>query len=408
MGLYEIFLSALKGLSTNKLRSGLTMLGVIIGVAAVISMVSIVEGGKKKIIEAIERLGTNLLFVSPKELTQEEQRKYSGRSKGLRYEEAVLLKERIPSIQELAPLVSITTKLKSDGKDFEGSISGTLPSYQDVRNFYVEKGRFINQQDIDEWRRVVILGRDVATKLYGGESPLNRDLKIGDERFTVVGIMEEKGSLHGQNYDEMVFIPATTAIRRLKGTDKIDYILVQVKNRGEMKQTNDAIKQFLTEWHDGVEDFQINSQEDFLRAVDRTIWTFRIMLGGIAAVSLLVGGIGIMNIMLVTVTERTGEIGIRKAVGARKGDIMKQFLIESVTISLLGGIIGILTGIGLGIGFGKAVAHAMPGSADWGAVISPSSILIAFFFSIVIGIFFGLYPAHKASKLDPAEALRYE
>jgi ABC-type antimicrobial peptide transport system permease subunit len=283
-----------------------------------------------------------------------------------------------------------------------------MPSYQEVRNFYIEKGRFINQQDIDEWRRVVVLGRDVATKLYGEESPLNRDLKIGDDRFTVVGIMEKKGSLHGQNYDEMVFIPASTALRRFKGNDQINYMLVQVKNRGEMRQTAETIKQLLMERHDGVEDFQINSQEDFLRAVDRTIWTFRIMLGGIAAVSLLVGGIGIMNIMLVTVTERTGEIGIRKAVGARKEDIMKQFLIESVTISVLGGVIGILTGVVLGIGFGKAVARAMPGNADWGAVISPSSILIAFFFSIAIGIFFGLYPAHKASKLDPAEALRYE
>ncbi len=407
MGIAETFLFALRSLGANKLRSGLTMLGVIIGVAAVISMVSIVEGGKQKIVEAIEKLGTNLLFVSPRELTAEEQRNYSGRSNGLRYGDALAL-EQIPQIESLAPLVSIQARLKRDDKEFDGSLSGTLPSYQQVRNFFADQGRFIDQQDIDEWRRVVVLGRDVAAKLFGGDSPLNRDVKIGEERFVVVGLMEKKGSLHGQNYDEMIFIPATTAMRRFKGTDQINYLLVHVREREEMQAASDRIAKILRGRHDGVEDYKINSQEDFLRAVDRTIWTFRVVLGGIAAVSLLVGGIGIMNIMLVTVTERTSEIGIRKAVGARNRDILGQFIIESTTISLVGGLIGVAVGILLGIGFGKAVALAMPGNADWGAVISPRAVLLAFIFSIAVGVFFGLYPARKAAQLDPAEALRHQ
>ncbi len=408
MNIIELFKGAFRTLSANKLRSGLTMLGVIIGVAAVIAMVSIVEGGRQKIVEAIERLGTNLLFVSPKELTEEEQRKFTGRSKGFKYEDALAIRSEIQGLGGLAPMVSISTKIKAGDREFEGTVSGTAPAYEEVRNFHVVEGRFILPQDINGWRRVAVLGQDVSDQLFNGASPLQRDIKIGDERFTVVGLMEQKGSLHGQNYDEMVFVPATTALRRFKGNDLLNYLLVKADDRSRMTEVSESIKTLLISRHDGVEDFKINSQEDFLKAVDRTIWTFRIMLGGIATVSLLVGGIGIMNIMLVTVTERTGEIGLRKAVGARRVDILVQFLVESVTISLLGGCIGIILGIFMGVGFGKAVARAMPGGADWGAVFSIESIVIAFFFAIAVGIFFGLYPAQKASKLDPAEALRYE
>lgn len=404
----ELFSGALRSMAGNKLRTGLTMLGVIIGVAAVISMISIVEGGKQKIIEAIERLGTNLLFVSPKKLTEEEQRVFKGRSKGLKYSDAIAIDKQVPNIADVAPIVSVSTKLKFLDREFDATVSGTLPSYERVRNFRAGEGRFILQQDVEEWRRIVILGQDVANKLSDGRSMIGEDIKIGAERFIVVGLMEKKGSLHGQNYDEMVFIPITTAMRRFQGSDKINYMLVHVGERGKMTETSKYLRQLLSARHDGVEDFKINSQEDFLKAVDRTLWTFRIVLGGIAFVSLLVGGIGIMNIMLVTVTERTGEIGLRKAVGARQKDILIQFLVESVTVSLVGGVIGIFLGIGLGVGFGKAVAVALPGGDDWGAVFSLSSIIVAFLFSIAVGVFFGLYPAYKASRLDPAEALRYE
>lgn len=404
----ESFADAARNLATNKLRSGLAMLGVIIGVAAVITMVSIVEGGRQRVIDAIERLGTNLLFVSPKTLTAAEQREFSGRSKGLVYEDAEAIAVQISSVQHVAPMISIQSRILRGDRDFNGTVSGTVPEYQPVRNFYAERGRFISTEDMTEWRRVAVLGRDVASKLFGDDNPLEREIKIGSERFIVIGVMEEKGSLHGQNFDEMTFIPATTAMRRFQGTAKLGYLLAQVAERSTMRETRAAVEQLLAARHNGVKDFDIHSQEDFLNAMDRTVWTFRFMLGGIAAVSLLVGGIGIMNIMLVTVTERTREIGLRKAIGATRRAILYQFLIESVTISLAGGVIGAISGIGLALVLGKIVARAMPGQADWGAIISPEAILMAFLFAVAVGVFFGLYPARKAAALDPVEALRYE
>ncbi len=399
---------AARNLTANKLRSGLAMLGVIIGVAAVITMVSIVEGGRQRVVETLEKLGTDLLFVSPKTLTAAEQREFSGRSKGLVYDDAEAVAAQIPLIRHVAPMISIQTRIRRGDRDFNGTISGTTPAYQPVRTFYAERGRFLSREDMDEWRRVAVLGRDVAEQLFGDDDPLAQEIKIGNERFLVIGVMEEKGSMHGQNFDEMTFIPATTATRRFQGTAALSYFLAQVRERQTMRQSREAVEQLLAVRHSGVRDFDIHSQEDFLNAMNRTVWTFRFMLGGIAAVSLLVGGIGIMNIMLVTVTERTREIGLRKAIGATRREILWQFLIESVTISLAGGAIGAVSGIGLALALGKLVARAMPGQADWGAVISPVAILTAFLFAVAVGVFFGLYPARKAAALDPVEALRYE
>jgi putative ABC transport system permease protein len=404
----ESIADAVRNLTANTLRSGLAMLGVIIGVAAVITMVSIVEGGRQRVVEAIEQLGTNLIFVSPKELTAAEQREYSGRSKGLIYEDAEAVAAQIPEVGHVAAMISIPAKLRRGDRDFNGTVTGTVPDYQIVRNFHAAQGRFLSKEDMDQWRRVVVLGRDVARKLFGELEPTGQEIKIADERFIVIGVMEEKGSLHGQNYDEMTFIPATTAMRRFQGTDKLGYLLVQVAERREMHQALVSLERLLSTRHNGVKDIDTHSQEDFLVAMDRTVWTFRFMLGGIAAVSLLVGGIGIMNIMLVTVTERTREIGLRKAIGGTRRAILYQFLIESVAISLTGGVIGVISGIGLAVVLGKLVAKAMPGQGDWGAIISPTSILLSFAFAVAVGIFFGLYPARKAAALDPVEALRYE
>jgi len=409
MNLLEIFQAAFKSLAANKLRSGLTMLGVIIGVAAVVSMVSIVEGGSQRIMKAIQRLGTNILFVSPKELKEDELRKFGGRSKSLKYEDALAVTAEVPHVREVTPVVSMTVKAKYGQKDFDGMVTGTTPNYQEVRNFYAERGRFISPTDIAQWERVTVLGRDVVRRLFEDEDPLQKEIKIGEARFTVVGVMEKKGSLHGINFDEMMFAPVTTIMRRFKGNELLSNMLVHVDDLQHMSQAEERMRELLLKRHEGVEDFEIHSPEDFLRLVNIFILVMGAMLGGIAAVSLLVGGIGIMNIMLVTVTERTGEIGLRKAVGATRGDILRHFLIESVTISVFGGLIGIGIGILLGTVFGYAVAHAfMSGSADWGAVISVKSILIAFLYAVGVGIFFGLYPARKASRLDPAEALRYE
>ncbi len=398
---------ALNNLTANPLRTGLTMLGVIIGVAAVISMIAIVEGGQRKLVQSIERLGTNLLFVFKKSLTDEEQRKFAGRSTGQRYGDALAIRSRRPDVK-VAPILQFSRQLKADARDFSGEITGTTPDFSVIRNFYPSKGRFLIQQDIDEWRRVVVLGQDIAVKLFGSESPLRREIKIGDERFIVVGVMEPKGSLHRNNFDELIFVPVTTAMRRFTGNDKLSYMILHVPRRDDMDAVTKQVHSLLIQRHDGVDDTRVRNQGEFLRALDRTLWTFRIVLGGVAMVALLVGGIGIMNIMLVTVTERTGEIGLRKAIGATRGDILRQFLIESVAISVVGGVIGIGSGIGLAYGFGDLVAKAMPGSDDWGAIVQPSAILMAFAFAVTVGISFGLYPAIKASKLDPAEALRYQ
>ncbi len=398
---------AFANLSANVLRTGLTMLGIIIGVASVIAMTAIVEGGEQKLVQSIEKLGTNLLFVFHKTLTPEEQRKFAGRSTGQRYGDAQAIVRLRPDVL-VAPILQFNEQLKSGTKDFSGQITGTGPDYQRIRNFKAAHGRFLVQQDVDEWRRVAVLGHDIAAKLFGSDPALHRQIKIGDERFEVVGVMEPKGDLYGTNYDELIFIPVTTAIRRFTGEDKLTFMIIHVPDREAMAAVTTQVHSLLVQRHDGVDDVSIHNQGEFLKAMDRTMLTFKIVLGGVALVALVVGGIGIMNIMLVTVTERTGEIGLRKAIGARRTDILRQFLIESVTISAVGGVLGMAVGVGLAYGFGDLVAKAMPGGGDWGAVVNPTAVLTAFAYALAVGVTFGLYPAIKASKLDPAEALRYQ
>ena len=389
------------------LRSGLTMLGVIIGVAAVIAMIAIVEGGQVWLVHSLERMGTNLLFVWKKRLTVEERRLFAGRNTELRYDDALAIQQRFPDLL-VAPLIDLDGQLKAGDRDYSGRITGTSPEYSQIRNFRPESGRFLSSLDIREWTRSVILGHTIAEVLFGSQPAIGEEVKIADHRFTVIGVMEPKGEIYGHNYDEMVIIPISTALRFFKGTDKIQSMIIHVPDRQRMDEISRALHQFLVQRHDGVDDIRIRNQGEFLSAVDQTLMTFRIVLGGIAVIALLVGGIGIMNIMLVTVTERTREIGLRKAIGAKRRDILLQFLIESTTISVIGGCIGILVGILAAYGIGDLVAQAMPGGGDWGAVVQPTAIIIAFAFAVGVGVGFGLFPAMKASKLDPAEALRYQ
>ena len=389
------------------LRSGLTMLGVIIGVAAVITMIAIVEGGQVWLVHSLERMGTNLLFVWKKRLTVEERRLFAGRNTELRYDDALAIQKRFPELL-VAPIIDLDVQLKAGDRDYSGRITGTSPEYSEIRNFRPDSGRFLSSIDIREWSRAVVLGHTIAEALFGSQSAIGEDVKIADHRFTVIGIMEPKGEMYGQNYDEMVFIPISTGLRFFKGTDKIQSMIIHVPDRQRMDEISRALHQFLVQRHDGVDDIRIRNQGEFLSAVDQTLLTFRIVLGGIAVIALLVGGIGIMNIMLVTVTERTREIGLRKAIGAKRQDILVQFLIESTTISVIGGCIGILVGILAAYGIGDLVAQAMPGGGEWGAVVQPTAIIIAFAFAVGVGVGFGLFPAMKASKLDPAEALRYQ
>ncbi|NKE71775.1 ABC transporter permease [Candidatus Manganitrophus noduliformans] len=405
MNFFEIFTDAFKNLSTNKLRSGLTMLGVIIGVAAVIAMSSIVEGGQKMTVEMIEKMGTNLLSIRPKKLNEEELRQFPGRSKGLRYGDIEQVKAMVPYAEQVTPVINFQSHLKYGDRDYSGMVEGVLETYREIRNYDVDRGRFLAAEDSAEFKKVTVLGTEIVKELFGSADPLGQDVKIGDHRFIVVGILAEKGSLHGINYDETVLIPATTAMKLFKGNDELNSFIVKVDERQNMKKADAMIKSILLQRHDGVEDFVIRSQDELVRNTELIIFTFRVILGGTAALSLLVGGIGIMNIMLVTVTERTGEIGLRKAVGASRRAILTQFLIESVAISTIGGIVGIVLGASLGLGFGWLASRAITG---WNAVLLPSAVFLGFFFAMAVGITFGLYPAFKASNLDPAEALRYQ
>jgi len=293
---------ALGNLTSNPLRTGLTMLGVIIGVAAVISMISIVEGGQKKLMESIERMGTNLLFVWDRKLSPEEKRQFPGHSKGLTYQDVMSVRKLLPELL-IAPMQFLNgQQLKAGTRDATMQITATTPEYEIVRNFHPAEGRFLVQQDVDQWKRVVVLGTAVATQLFDKNSPLGQEMKIGGHRFRVVGVMEPKGSVYRNNWDEDIFIPLPTAYRWFTGDTKVLFMIVHVPNRADMGRVKNKLQSYLIQRHDGVENIRINSQAEFLKAMDRTIWTFRMVLGGVALVALLVGGIGIMNIMLVSVT----------------------------------------------------------------------------------------------------------
>jgi putative ABC transport system permease protein len=405
MNIFEIFSNAILNLSLNKLRSGLTLMGVVIGVAAVISMSSIVEGGKHMTVSMIEKLGTNLLSVREKRLTEEERRAFPGRSKGLRYADHVAISKSVPFIQTITPVINRSLQMKQGDRDEMAMVEGVFETYMEIENYQIGQGRFLLSEDISGYKKVVVIGKEISEKLFGANDPIGRDIKMGDQRFVVVGLLAEKGALHGINYDMTVVIPVTTMMKLFTGNDDLTSIVVKVDERKNMKKTSEHISATLLLRHDQVEDFVVRSQDQLVRNVEMILFTFQIILSGTAALALLVGGIGIMNIMLVTVTERTSEIGLRMAVGASRRDILTQFLIESVALSMVGGIIGILVGTVLGGGFGWLANRAIDG---WNAVILPSSILLGFFFAVAVGITFGLYPAYKASRLSPAEALRSE
>ena len=404
MNLKENLRIAYRSLMANKMRSALTMLGIIIGVGAIITMISIGRGAREDVEERIKSLGTNVLVVIPGSLRRGAVFLGRGTVRTLKLEDAEEIERRVRYVSMVAPEASGGGQVKYKDKNTNAPIIGTVPEYQVVMNFKPEKGSFFSDLDVLYMRRVCVLGKEVADELFEDEDPVGKTIRINNIPFRVLGVMEEKGGPPWMNPDNWVLIPITTAQKRLLGIDHLRSINVQVIGEEYMEEAEKEIERILRRRHrlppNKENDFTIRRQTEFLEMMERTTRSFTFLLGGIAAISLIVGGIGIMNIMLVSVTERTREIGIRKAVGAKKRDILLQFLIESLVLSLIGGGIGIL----LGVVGSRIVSHL----AGWRTAISWDSISLAFFFSAAVGIFFGIYPARKAAKLNPIEALRYE
>lgn len=401
MDVIEILRIAKDSLFSNRVRSLLTMLGVIIGVAAVILLVSIGEGARRYIRKELGELGSNILVVVPGK-TAKEGGMHMGTSavRKLTYDDAVLIEKRSVNVPHAVPVIVGTSWIKHGGKGRDTYIAGVTGPYFDIRNLGIAVGRPLDASDVEDSRRVCVLGRTVKREILGDANPLGAKVTMADAKFRVVGVMEPKGVALGFDIDDVVFIPVTAA-RELFDMDWLFNITVKVRGPEFVDRAKKDIKEILIKRHAGKEDFTIMSQDEMLAVMGKILSIMTAVLAGIAAISLLVGGIGIMNIMLVSVRERTREIGIRKALGAKNKDILMQFLAEAVTLSLIGGIIGIVFGAAMSVGIRYFVEFLPTHLAWW-------SVVLAFFFSFAVGVFFGVYPARKAARYDPIIALKYE
>jgi len=401
---------ALRALRVNKLRSALTMLGIIIGVGAVIAMVAVGSGAANRISEQIASIGSNLIIVLPGSATSGGLRMGHGSTLTLTEEDAKAIALEIPGVQTAGGSMRGTAQLVFGNQNWSTVVQGTTVDYLEIRDWDLADGRFFTAEDIDGATKVVVLGQTVRENLFGDGDPIGQIIRIKKVPFEVIGLLTRKGqSSWGQDQDDVVIIPLSTAKKRVLGVSQanarnVGVIHVKVKSVELMQEIQDQLTALLRQRHriqlDQENDFQVRNLAETFAAQEESSRTMTLLLGAIASVSLLVGGIGIMNIMLVSVTERTREIGLRMAVGARSRDILGQFLIEAVTLALIGGILGILLGVG-----GSMLIAML---ANWSTLITPGSITVAFGSSALIGIFFGYYPAHKAAFLDPIEALRYE
>ena len=418
MDIRETFRSALDGLSANKMRSLLSILGIVIGIAAVVAIVAITQGSQKRVLENIKSLGVNLITVSPGTIKGAAGRRFQERTNIFTKKDGEIILKKAPAVAKVVPVVRRNLLLKYKDKNTQITVYGVTPPYEDVLNFYVQNGRFITEEDLDTFSTVIVIGQEVAQDLFGNENPVGKEIIVNPpnnplkrHKFKVVGVMEPKGQVMFLNFDNQAFIPLTAAQKRILNTDYVDSFYIQAKDEKSMDDALAQIDAILYLKFQDDSKYTVLSQEEILSTMQSITGTLTIMLAGIAAVSLLVGGIGIMNIMLVSVTERTREIGIRMAVGAKRVDILLQFLWESILLCLIGGAVGVAVGVigsKLITSIGLRIIPMGPASAPPEVVISPQIILLAFGFAMAVGLFFGVYPANKASKLDPVQALMYE
>ncbi len=399
---------SLRAIRINKMRSGLTMLGIIIGVGSVIAMLAVGTGASEKIKTQLAGMGTNLLLVHPGSTTSGGLRMGMGSQPTLTKDDADAILREIPKVQDVAPVLSGAAQVVYGNQNWSTGVYGSTPGIFVVRDLMLIAGRSFTEQDVRSATKVAVLGQTVVTNLFGSANPVGQVIRIKKLPFTVIGVLAEKGqSMQGQDQDDIIYIPVTTAQKKIFGTafpGMVRNIMVKVRNAEDLNAVETELNNLLRQRHRigprEDNDFQVRNLADMMQMAEQSARVMTLLLGAIASVSLLVGGIGIMNIMLVSVTERTREIGIRMAVGAKTWDIRLQFIIEALTLSLMGGIIGIVLGIA-----GATILSALAG---WTTVVSPLSILLAFGFSALVGIFFGFYPAYKASLLNPIDALRYE
>ena len=412
---------ALRALRANKLRAALTMLGIIIGVGAVITLVSVGRGVENYIGAAFGSIGTDLLFVlpgSPEETSSGPPSQVVqgniviGPSLTTKDVEALKDPRRVPDVAIIAPEARTVAPVTLGSNVVQPFVSGVEPEYAEARSWKTTAGRFISDGDMTTRARVAVIGQSVVKELFeDGRSPIDQIVKINQQPYRVIGVLEGKGGSLGGDLDNQVFVPLTTAhnelfpLRSRAGEPVVSFMYVLPREGADRKEVSDQLTEVLRARHNisyrDDDDFSVYSQADFLAAFGAIIAAVTVFLSSIAAISLIVGGIGIMNIMLVTVTERTREIGLRKAIGARRRDILAQFLIEAMTLSLLGGVIGIVLGASGAVAIGRLVENFNP-------VVAPGAVATAVSFSVAVGLFFGLYPAWRASRLNPIEALRYE
>jgi putative ABC transport system permease protein len=399
------FRIALRALARNKLRAFLTMLGIIIGVGAVIAMVAIGEGAKSTIRSQIASLGTNVLVVLPGSNVQGGVRAGFGNVNTLVDADAKAIARELPSVAFASPVMRRQEQIIAGNLNWGALVQGVAPELQQIRDWQIESGRFLHEGDMDSAAKVALIGQTVARQLFGGDDPLDSVIRIRNIPFRVVGILGAKGQTgQGTDQDDTVMIPYTTMQKRLMRITWVQSIVVRAVSAERVQEAQEQITLLLRQRHrigpDRDDDFNVRNLSDIAEAAQSTARVMAVLLGSVAGISLLVGGIGIMNIMLVSVTERTREIGIRMAVGARGRDIMLQFLVEAVVMAATGGLIGILLGIGS--------SEVLKEWAQWPTLIDPVIVAVAFLFSGAVGVFFGFYPAKKAANLDPIEALRYE